>query len=114
MNPAVIPYGALGLAIVAEVIATSLLSRTGEFTRLLPTVGVLSLYGVAFYFLTIALRVIPVGIAYALWSGLGIVLVAGVNYLLFRHTLDLPAILGLGLIIAGIVVINLFSGSVTH
>lgn len=71
-------------------------------------------YGTAFYLLSIALRTIPVGIAYGIWSGLGIVLVSAVGVFLFKQTLDLAAILGLGLIISGVVVVNVFSGSVSH
>ena len=114
MNVLVLSYGALGLAIVAEVIATSQLPRTEEFSRVLPSVMVLSLYGLAFYLLTVSLRAIPIGIAYAIWCGLGIVLVAGVPALLSRQIPDIPAMIGIGLIISGIVVINLFSGSVSH
>jgi small multidrug resistance pump len=114
MNPTFISYGALGIAIAAEVIATTLLPHTQEFTKPIPTLGMALLYCVAFYLLTIALRVLPVGIAYAIWSGLGIVLVTTINYFILKQTLDLPAILGLALIIVGVLIINLLSNSVPH
>ncbi|MGO3858594.1 multidrug efflux SMR transporter [Neisseriaceae bacterium CLB008] len=107
-------YLALGVAIVAEVIGTSLLPHTKEFTRPLPTVVMVLMYGVAFYLLSHVIRTVPVGIAYAIWSGLGIVLIAAVNYFVLKQTLDVPAMMGLGLIIAGVLVINLFSKSVSH
>lgn len=107
-------WAALGIAIIAEVIATSALKTTNEFTRLWPSVIVILGYGVAFYFMTLSLRVLPVGIMYALWAGLGIVLVAMIGWIVHRQSLDIPAIIGLTLIVAGVVVINLFSDSVKH
>ncbi len=107
-------YLTLGLAIVAEVVGTSLLPHTNVFTRPLPTVVMVLMYGLAFYLLAHVIRTMPVGIAYAIWSGLGIVLIAAVNYFVLKQSLDWPAILGLGLIIAGVLVINLFSKSVGH
>ena len=107
-------YLYLGIAIVCEVIATSALKASAEFTRLVPSIIVVIGYGVAFYCLALTLRTIPVGIAYAIWSGIGIVLIALVGWLWFRQSLDLPAIIGLGLIIAGVVVVNAFSRSVPH
>ncbi|MBP6116134.1 MAG: QacE family quaternary ammonium compound efflux SMR transporter [Neisseriaceae bacterium] len=113
MTP-VLVYLALGVAIVAEVIGTSLLPHTQAFTRPVPTLLMALMYGLAFYLLAHVIRTVPVGIAYAIWSGLGIVLIAAVNYVVLKQTLDLPAMLGLGLIIAGVLVINLFSKSVGH
>lgn len=113
MSP-VFVYLALGVAIVAEVIGTSLLPHTQTFTRPLPTLLMVLMYGLAFYLLAHVIRTMPVGIAYAIWSGLGIVLIAAVNYFVLKQTLDLPALLGLGLIITGVLVINLFSKSVGH
>lgn len=113
MSPVVV-YLALGVAIVAEVIGTSLLPHTQVFTRPLPTLLMVLMYGLAFYLLAHVIRTMPVGIAYAIWSGLGIVLIAAVNYFVLKQALDLPALLGLGLIIAGVLVINLFSKSVGH
>ncbi len=114
MNPALITYGSLFIAIALEVVGTTLLQQSQQFTRLLPTVGMALCYGAAFYCLSIALREMPVGIAYAIWSGFGIVLISAIGVILFRQSLDLAAIIGLGLIIAGVVVVNLFSKSVAH
>ena len=102
-------YVYLGLAIIAEVIATSSLKATEEFTKIGPTIIMIVGYGVAFYCMTLALRAMPLGITYAIWSGLGIVLVSIVGIVLYDEKLDLPAAIGMGLIIAGVVVINAFS-----
>ena len=107
-------YVYLVIAVAAETIGTTALQASNQFTRLGPTVLVVIAYGVAFYFLGIALKYIPVGIAYALWSGLGIVLIALIGFAVFGQVLDLAAILGLGMIIGGIVVIQVFSTSATH
>ena len=105
---------AIGIAIIAEVIATTSLKASKEFTLWLPSLVVVIGYGIAFYFMTISLRVLPVGIMYAIWSGVGIVLVSLLGFFVYKQTLDLPAILGLGLIISGVIVINVFSASVNH
>lgn len=105
---------ALAIAIVAEVVATSTLKMTAEFTKLVPSIVVVVGYAVAFYFMTLSLRVLPVGIMYAIWAGMGIVLVALIGWVVYKQVLDLPAILGLTLIIAGVVIINVFSNSVNH
>lgn len=107
-------YLYLGLAIVAEVIATSALKASDEFTKIGPAIITVAGYAIAFYFLSLTLKVIPVGIAYAIWSGLGIVLISAIGVLVFRQPLDLAAVVGLGLIIAGVVVLNLFSRSIPH
>jgi small multidrug resistance pump len=107
-------YVYLAIAILAEVIATSSLKATAEFTRPWPSLLVIAGYGIAFYCLTLSLRVIPVGIAYAIWSGLGIVLVATAGYVLYRQKLDAPALLGMAMILGGCLVINLFSKSSAH
>jgi small multidrug resistance pump len=107
-------YGYLLIAIVAEVIATSALKASDQFTRLVPSILVIAGYGSAFYFLSLVLETIPLGITYALWSGLGIVLVAVSGAVLYKQVPDLPAIFGMGLILAGVVVINLFSKTVSH
>lgn len=107
-------YLYLAVAIVAEVVATSALKSTEGFTRLLPSVIVAAGYATAFYCLSLTLRDIPVGISYAIWSGVGIILVTGIAWLGYGQALDLPALAGLALIIAGVVVINLFSKSVAH
>lgn len=107
-------YLALGLAIVAEVIGTSALKASDGFTRLWPSLVVAAGYATAFYFLSLVLRTIPVGIAYAIWSGLGIVLITLVAFVVYRQTIDLPGLIGMGLIVAGVLVINLFSTSAGH
>ncbi|MGY5775881.1 DMT family transporter [Rhizobium sp. LEGMi135b] len=107
-------YAMLLVAIVLEVIGTTALQMSQQFTRLGPTVVVMICYAAAFYCLSVTLRVIPVGIAYAIWSALGIVLISIVGVVLFRQKLDLAAIIGLALIIAGVLVVNLFSKSVSH
>ncbi|CAN7400088.1 DMT family transporter [Neorhizobium tomejilense] len=114
MNPAILTYGSLAGAIVLEVIGTTFLQQSQQFTRVLPTILMGLCYATAFYLLSIALRTLPVGIAYAIWSGLGIVLISAVGLILFRQTLDTAAIIGLGLIISGVVVVNVFSSSVGH
>ena len=106
------PYLYLSLAIVSEVIATSALKASEEFTRPVPSLVVAFGYACAFFFLTLSLRTIPIGVAYALWSGCGIVLICALSWILFRQPLDAPAILGIGLIAVGAVVINAFSGSI--
>ena len=107
-------YLYLAIAIVAEVAATSALKASAEFTRLLPSLIVVVGYGVAFYFMTLVLRTIPIGITYAVWAGLGIVLVAIAGALLYKQMPDIPALIGMGLIVAGVVVIHVFSKTVSH
>ncbi len=107
-------YLYLAIAIVAEVVGTSALKASHEFTEPLPSVLVVVGYSIAFYFLSLVLKTIPVGIAYAIWSGLGIVLIATVGFVYFGQKLDLPAILGMGLIVAGVVTMNVFSNSISH
>ena len=104
----------LGIAIVAEVIATSTMKATEGFTRTWPSLVVSIGYLVAFYFLSLTLRTLPVGIAYAVWSGAGIALVSLIAWLVYGQTLDGPAIAGMALIVAGVVVLNGFSKSVAH
>jgi small multidrug resistance pump len=107
-------YLYLAIAIVSEVVGTSALKASQEFTRLVPSLIVTVGYASAFYFLTLTLRTIPVGIAYAIWAGVGIVLICLVSWILYRQTLDWPAIIGVGLIAAGVILINGFSGSINH
>jgi small multidrug resistance pump len=107
-------YVYLGIAIVAEVIGTSTLKASDGFTRLLPSLITVVTYACAFYFLSLTLRTMPVGVAYAIWSGIGIVLIALIGVFWFRQPLDLAAVIGLGLIIAGVAVVNGFSRSVVH
>ena len=107
-------YLYLGIAILAEVIGTSALKASREFTNLVPSLIVVVGYGAAFYFMTLALRSIPIGITYAVWSGVGIVLIAIVGAFLYKEIPDLPAIIGMGLIISGVAVIHVFSKTVGH
>ncbi len=104
----------LFIAIVGEVVGTSALKASDGFTKLAPSALSVLGFGVALFFLSLALRVIPVGIVYAIWSGTGIVLISLVGLFVFKQTLDLPAIIGMLLILAGVVVINTLSKSVTH
>ncbi|NDI85889.1 DMT family transporter [Undibacterium crateris] len=104
----------LGLAIVCEVIATSALKASDGFTRLWPSVILMLGYSASFYCLSMTLRTIPVGIAYAIWSGVGVVLISLVAWILYGQKLDLAAMLGIALIVAGVVVLNLFSKTAAH
>jgi small multidrug resistance pump len=104
----------LSIAIVCEVIATSALKASDGFSRLGPSLIVVTGYAAAFYCLSLTLRTVPVGIAYAIWSGVGIVLIVAVGWVLYRQALDLPAIIGLALILAGVLVVNLFSETAGH
>lgn len=101
-------------AIIAEVAATTVLKASHGFTVLVPTIISLCLYGVSFYFLSVCMAQIPTGVVYAIWSGVGIILISAAAYFVYKQSLDLPAVLGIGLIIAGVVVIQLFSKTVTH
>jgi small multidrug resistance pump len=104
----------LTLAIAAEVIATSALKSSEGFTRLLPSAAVVIGYGVAIYLLSLVLKSIPVGVAYAIWSGLGVVLITLAAWLVYGQRIDLPGLIGMGLIVAGVVVLNLFSKASVH
>ena len=107
-------YVYLAIAIVAEVIGTSALNASNGFTRALPTAVVVTGYVVAFYFLSLTLKTMPVAIAYAIWSGVGIALITTIGWVFFRQILDAAALLGIALIVAGVIVINLFSASAHH
>ncbi|HVG49275.1 MAG TPA: SMR family transporter [Rubellimicrobium sp.] len=107
-------YLILGAAILAEVIATTALSRSESFTKLAPSLIAVLGYAVAFWLLSFPLRVMPTGVVYAIWSGLGIVLIASVAWLRHGQRLDAPALVGMGLILAGVLVVNLFSRTVGH
>jgi small multidrug resistance pump len=104
----------LGIAIVAEVIATSTLRASESFSRLLPSLLVVIGYGISFYCLSVTLKSLPVGIVYAIWSGVGIVLVMLTAIVLYRQVPDLPAVIGIALIVAGVAVLNLFSKMQAH
>ncbi|MGH7431160.1 MAG: DMT family transporter [Candidatus Methylomirabilales bacterium] len=107
-------YVYLLIAIIAEVMATSSLKASQGFTRLIPSVVVMVGYGAAFYFLSLSLKGIGVGVAYALWSGIGIVLLSVVGVVVFGEKIDLPAVIGFALIVAGVVILNLYSNVVAH
>lgn len=102
-------YAYLSIAIIAEVIATSALKASEEFTRLVPSILVIAGYGIAFYFLSLVLRTIPLGIAYAIWCGIGIALISIVGVVLYKQPLDWPAMIGIALIVAGVATINFYS-----
>ena len=104
----------LAITILGEVVATSALKSSNGFTKPIPSAIVIIGYGFAFYFLSLALRSIPVGVAYAIWAGVGIVLVATIAWIFHGQKLDLWAMIGIGLIISGVAVLNLFSRSGTH
>ena len=105
-------YAYLAIAIVCEVIATTSLKASDGFSLQIPSAIVVVGYSASFYFLALVLKTIPVGIAYSIWAGLGIVLVAILGSIVYRQTPDLPAMLGMGLIIGGVLVIHLFSNSI--
>lgn len=109
-----IHYIYLFLAVLAETIGTSALQASQQFTRLWPSLLVVGSYAISFYLLALTLKYMPVGIMYAIWSGLGIVLIAGIGFVYFGQKLDAPAFLGLAMIIGGIVIIHLFSKSSIH
>jgi small multidrug resistance pump len=104
----------LAIAIVSEVLATSALKASDGFTQLYPSAVVVIGYGSAFYFLSLTLRAIPVGIAYAVWSGVGVVLISLVGWIVYDQKLDAAAVAGITLITAGVIVLNAFSKSVAH
>jgi len=107
-------YIYLFVAVAAETIGTTALQASQQFTRFWPSVLVVAGYGMAFYFMSLTLRAMPVGIVYAIWSGLGIVLIAVIGLVVFGQRLDWPAVLGMGMILTGILVIHLFSGATGH
>jgi small multidrug resistance pump len=104
----------LSLAILAEVIGTSALKASDGFSHLLPSIVVIAGYGVAFFCLSLTLRNMPIGIAYAVWSGVGTALIALIGVVLYKQRLDMPAMIGIGLIVTGVLVLNLFSRSSAH
>jgi small multidrug resistance pump len=102
------------VAVIFETIGTTALQASQQFTKLGPSIIVVIAYAAAFYLLALTLKMMPVGIMYAIWSGSGIVLIALIGWVVFRQTLDWPAVLGMALILAGIVIIQVFSKSATH
>lgn len=107
-------YLTLFIAIVFEIMATSLVKVSNGFTKLIPTLVLLVFYGISFYMLSLSVKAIPLGIAYAIWSGVGIVIISLVGIFAFKQHLDFPAMLGIALILAGVVVVNLFSKTSVH
>ena len=104
----------LAIAIVSEVVATSALKAAEGFTRFVPSVLVVVGYALAFYFLSLTLRTIPLGVAYAIWAGAGVALVALVGWVVYHQSLDVAALIGIALIVSGVIVLNLFSKTVVH
>ncbi len=107
-------YFYLVVAILFEVIATTALKQTEGFSRLVPSLVSIAGYSLAFYFLSLPLRTLPVGVVYAIWCGGGIILITAIGWVYFRQALDLPAVIGIALIMAGVLVINLFSKTLLH
>ncbi|MHA2707330.1 DMT family transporter [Vibrio owensii] len=108
------PLVALSIAIVCEVVATSSIPKTDQFTKLMPSTVVIIGYCIAFFLLSVTVKSMPVGIVYAIWSGAGIVLVAAVGYFLYGQKLDLAALVGIGFILTGVMIVNLLSKTVGH
>ncbi len=104
----------LSIAILSEVVATSALKAAEGFSRWFPSLLVVTGYGLSFHFLSLTLRTIPLGIAYAIWSGVGVALVSLVGWAIYHQSLDMGALVGIALIVAGVVVLNLFSKAVPH
>ncbi|GAB5376522.1 MAG: SMR family transporter [Acuticoccus sp.] len=107
-------YLFLAIAIVGEVIGTTALARSESFTKLVPSLVTVLGYAVAFWFLSLPLRVLPTGVVYAIWSGMGIVLISAIGWIWFRQTLDFAALLGIGFILTGVIIVNAFSSSMHH
>ena len=107
-------YLFLALAIILEVVGTSFMQASNGFSKIIPTIITILSYIACFFFLSQALKSIPLGIAYAIWGGLGIVLTAIISVVVFKQSLDWPAIIGIVLIVAGVIVMNLFSKAATH
>lgn len=107
-------YLYLALAIIFEVVGSSFIKTSDGFSKLIPTIIVAVAYMICFYFLAQALKYIPLGIAYAIWGGLGIVLTAAISVFVFKQKLDLPAIIGIMLIVSGVLVMNFLSKSISH
>ncbi len=107
-------WGLLSLAIVTEVIATTALKSSNGFTKLTPSIIVIIGYVISFYMLSITLKSLPMGITYAIWSGVGIVLISLIGWLYFKQQLDSASLIGMALIVVGVIVINVFSSSINH
>ncbi len=114
MNPMLMAYILLALAIVSEVTGSTFLVKSEGFTQLVPSILVVVFYIISFYLLSQVIKTIPLGVAYAIWGGVGIVLTALIGFLIFRQSLDLAALIGIALIIGGVIVMNIFSKTVGH
>lgn len=114
MNPVFLAYALLALAIVSEVTGSTFLVKSEGFTKLVPSILVFIFYVISFYLLSHVLKTIPLGIAYAIWSVIGIILTACIGFFVFRQSLDLPAVIGIVMIMGGVIVMNVFSKSVGH
>lgn len=114
MSPVMFAYALLACAIITEVMGSAFLVKSEGFTKLMPSLAVIVLFSAAFYMLSHVIKVIPLGIAYAIWAGVGIILTAIVGYFVFKQSLDIAALIGIGLIVSGVVVINMFSTSAGH
>ncbi len=114
MNPMLMAYILLALAIVSEVTGSTFLVKSEGFTQLVPSILVVVFYVISFYLLSQVIKTIPLGVAYAIWGGVGIVLTALIGFLMFRQSLDLAALIGIALIIGGVIVMNVFSKTVGH
>lgn len=108
------PYLFLAIAIASEVVATSFMKLSDGFTRPVPSLVTVIGYGIAFYFLALTLRTVPTGVAYAIWSGAGIVLITGIAWIFQGQKLDAPALIGMGFILVGVVIMNAFSTATAH
>ena len=114
MSGTAIAYAALAGAIIFEVTGTNFLARSDHITKFGPTVAAAFFYALSFYLLAQALRQVPLGIAYGLWGGLGIILTAALSVIVFKQRPDMPAVIGIGFILVGVVIANGFSKSMTH
>lgn len=114
MHPVFVAYAALFFAILLETAGTLALQASHQFTRLGPTIFMITAYLASFYCLTLALRAVPLGIAYATWGGVGIILISILGYVVFEQKLDWPAVIGIALIVAGVVLVNGFSKATPH
>ncbi len=114
MNAMLAAYTALGAAIILEVSGSTLLKLSQQFTKLWPSLGMLVCFILSLYCLSLALKMVPLGVAYAVWAGLGIVLTAVVSVVVFKMALDFWAVKGIAMIVGGVLVMNLLSGSVSH
>lgn len=114
MNALILAYAMLALAIVSEVTGSVFLVKSEGFTKLGPSLLVVVFYVISFYLLSQVIKTIPLGIAYAIWGGVGIVLTALIGFFVFKQILDLPALIGIAMIVGGVIVMNVFSNSIGH